>query len=123
MPRGNNRKIMLDTFYTSTKPYVLISPSLTEGLDLKEDLSRLCIICKVPYANLTDKWIKERMKENQEWYINQACTTMVQMTGRSIRSETDFATTYILDKDFLTLANSGINMFPKWWKDSVVSFD
>lgn len=123
MPRGNDRKLILDTFYNSSKPYVLISPSLTEGLDLKEDLSRLCIICKVPYANLMDKWIKERMKENQDWYVNLACTTMVQMTGRSIRSETDFAKTYILDKDFITLAKSGMNMFPKWWKDSVVMYD
>ena len=33
----------------STKPTVLISPSLYTGLDLKDDLSRFQIITKVPY--------------------------------------------------------------------------
>ena len=122
MPRGKERQTILDIFYTSSKPYVLISPSLTEGIDLKEDLSRLCIICKVPYANLMDKWTKTRMSESQEWYINLACMTLVQMTGRSIRSETDFATTYILDSDFLNLAKNSTKIFPKWWQESVVTY-
>lgn len=122
MPKGKERQMILDTFFNSTKPYVLISPSLTEGIDLKEDLSRLCIICKVPYANLMDKWTKTRMTENQEWYLNLACMSLVQMTGRSIRSETDYASTYILDSDFLNLAKNSINIFPKWWQESVVTY-
>jgi ATP-dependent DNA helicase DinG len=36
----------------STKPNVLISPSLYTGLDLKDDLSRFQIIVKVPYPDL-----------------------------------------------------------------------
>ncbi len=72
-----------------------------EGIDLKDDLSRLCIVCKVPYANLGDKWTKTRMDEDKEWYITAACMNLVQMSGRSIRSDTDFAKTYILDADFM----------------------
>lgn len=120
MPRGNDKQLLLDTFYASKKPYVLISPSLTEGIDLKEDLSRLCIICKVPYANLTDKWTKERMTIDSSWYSTAACINLVQMSGRSIRSETDFANTYILDNDFEKLAINANDIFPEWWKDSVV---
>lgn len=123
MPRGTDKQILLDTFYASKKPYVLISPSLTEGIDLKEDLSRLCIICKIPYANLTDKWTKERMTLDSTWYSTMACINMVQMSGRSIRSETDYATTYILDSDFEILANNAYEIFPKWWKESVVLDD
>jgi len=120
LPRRTNKKAILDAFQNSEKPYVLISPSLTEGVDLKDDLSRLCIICKVPYGNLKDKWTKTKLEKDRAWYIANACTTLVQMTGRSIRSETDFATTYILDSDFLKLAQSAIDIFPKWWKDAVV---
>jgi len=119
-PVGADRQIMLDTFYASKKPYVLISPSLMEGIDLKEDLSRLCIICKIPYLNLGDNWTKERMSIDPEWYTTMACVHLIQMTGRSIRSETDYAETYILDKDFLKLAHQSVNIFPKWWQDSVI---
>ncbi len=120
MPRGNDKQLLLDTFYASKKPYVLISPSLTEGIDLKEDLSRLCIICKVPYANLTDKWTKERMTLDPSWYTTAACINLIQMSGRSIRSSTDYANTYILDSDFGNLAMNAMEIFPDWWKESVV---
>lgn len=120
MPRGQDKQILLDTFYASKKPYVLISPSLTEGIDLKEDLSRLCIICKVPYANLIDKWTKERMTIDPAWYTTMACINLIQMSGRSIRSENDYANTYILDKDFELLACNGNEIFPKWWQKSVI---
>ena len=120
LPRGANKKAMIKMFQNSDKPLVLISPSLTEGVDLKDDLSRLCIICKVPYGNLKDKWIKTRLDQDQAWYVANACTTLVQMTGRSIRSETDYAKTYILDSDFMTLAQRAVDIFPKWWSDSVV---
>lgn len=120
MPRGNDKQTILNMFYNSNKPFVLISPALTEGIDLKDELSRFCIVCKVPYANLKDKWTKTRMDEDQKWYMIRACTSLVQMTGRSIRSESDFATTYILDSDFLKLASFAINTFPKWWQESVM---
>lgn len=119
MPRGENRLDVLNAFYTSTIPYVLISPSLTEGLDLKDDLSRFCIICKVPYANISDVWTKTRMSLSNNWYLTNAAQTLVQMTGRSIRSETDFCDTYILDEDFINFASRAITILPDWWKESV----
>jgi ATP-dependent DNA helicase DinG len=39
----------------STKPTVLISPSLHTGLDLKDDLSRFQIMIKVPYPSIGDR--------------------------------------------------------------------
>ena len=120
MPRGMTKNLTLDVFYNSDKPYVLLSPALMEGIDLKDDLSRLCIICKVPYANLGDKWTEMRMKESNEWYTTATCMNLIQMTGRSIRSETDFAKTYILDKDFMTLAKNSIDIIPKWWQEAVI---
>lgn len=119
-PQGKEREAILNSFKESDFPYVLISPSLTEGLDLKDDLSRFCIICKMPFASLGDKWVETRKNLNQIWYINKACETLVQMTGRSIRSELDYCDTFILDSDFLKLAHMGMDIFPKWWKDAVI---
>lgn len=119
-PQGNVRELILNTFKNSSNNYVLISPSLTEGLDLKDDLSRFCIICKVPYASLNDEWIKARIKLDPTWYNIHTAETLVQMTGRSIRSETDHADTYILDSNFLDFAKKNQHLFPVWWKDSVL---
>ena len=60
------------------------------------------------------------MKENKEWYLTATCINLVQMCGRSIRSETDFAKTYILDSDFMMLAKNTMDILPKWWQDSVI---
>ena len=120
MPRGSNRQEILNEFYESDEPLVLISPSLSEGLDLKDDLSRFCIICKVPYASLGDPWVKARMEKNNIWYTINAAQTLIQMTGRSIRSETDYCDTYILDSNFLQFAKQSFNLLPNWWKDSVI---
>jgi Rad3-related DNA helicase len=89
-------------------------------LDLKDDLSRFCIICKMPYANIADKWVKTRLTLDPNWYANHTAETLVQMCGRSVRSKDDFATTYILDEDFLRFAETYYYLLPDWWKDSVV---
>ena len=104
----------------SQNPYVLISPSLTEGIDLKDDLSRFCIICKVPYPSIADEWTKQRIKLDQSWYNVKTAETLIQMTGRSIRSQTDHAETYILDSNFLEFAGRNPDLFPTWWQESVV---
>lgn len=101
-------------------PTILLSPSMTEGLDLKEDLSRFQVILKCPYPYLGDKFIKARMERDPSWYIWQTALTMVQATGRSIRSDTDSATTYVLDSDFQFFFGKAESILPQWWKDSVV---
>lgn len=123
IPRPNNKQEVLNHFYNSDDPLVLLSPSLTEGLDLKEDLSRFCIVCKMPYANTNDQWIKERQQEDQTWYAANTCTILMQMTGRVVRSEKDIASTYILDNCFNFLVAKYGNLFPKWWQNSVFSIE
>ena len=96
---------------------VLLSPSMTEGLDLKDELSRFQIIVKCPWNSLADPYVKARMEMDPEWYQWTACLTLVQALGRSIRSTSDYATSYILDGDTRRLFDSGI--LPDWWMDSV----
>jgi ATP-dependent DNA helicase DinG len=47
------REEVVEEHVNTTKPTVLISPSLHMGLDLKDNLSRFQIITKVPYLTLT----------------------------------------------------------------------
>jgi Rad3-related DNA helicase len=100
-------------------PTILISPSLTEGLDLAGDLSRWQIITKIPFPSLGDEWIKTRMQLDSEWYTWKTVLTLIQASGRSIRSKKDYAETFILDSDFNRLMNQGSHLFPQWWKDGL----
>jgi ATP-dependent DNA helicase DinG len=84
----------------STEPTILLSPSMSEGVDLKDDLSRFAILCKIPYPNVGDPIVEARMKRDKKWSDREVIKTIAQSYGRSIRTETDYATFYILDQCF-----------------------
>ena len=97
---SSNRDDILQKHIKSKKPTVLLSPSMTEGIDLKEDLSRFQILCKVPFPYLGDKLTRKKMNKWDWWYDLQTAKAVIQSTGRSVRSETDTAVTYILDSSW-----------------------
>jgi len=90
---------------------VFMGPSLLEGLDLKDDVSRFQIFFKVPYPNLGDPLIKAKMNTMPNWYDWKTGITIMQGVGRSVRNEDDWAVTYILDACFLSLINKP-ELFP-----------
>lgn len=78
---------------------IIVGPSLTEGLDLKDDLCRFMILAKVPYPTL-DEFNSKKMKLMPDWYGWKTVTTIIQALGRGIRHKTDYCTTYLLDSYF-----------------------
>lgn len=93
-----NRDAILRKHVESLEPTVLVSPSMTEGVDLKDDLSRFQVFLKMPFPFLGDEVTKKRMKLNDGWYPFVTARSIIQGVGRSIRNETDSAQTYILDE-------------------------
>lgn len=100
---------------------ILLSPSMSRGVDLKDDLCRVQVIAKVPFPSLGDKMVSGRLHlpGGQEWYSVQVVRDIVQMTGRGVRSESDTCTTYILDGQFGRLYSRNKSLFPQWWRDAV----
>jgi Rad3-related DNA helicase len=96
---------------------VLLSSSLWEGVDLKDDLSRFQIIAKVPYPNLSEKRTKIKMQKFPLWYKSQTLTKLLQGFGRSIRNEDDWAVTYVLDSAASDLLLQNKSMIPKSYQD------
>jgi Rad3-related DNA helicase len=92
---------------------------MQEGVDLKGDLSRFQVICKVPYPYLGDKVVKKRMHKWRWWYDYETLKTVVQSIGRSIRSEDDHAITYILDDDWYRFASKHKQSLPENLKGTV----
>lgn len=98
---------------------ILVGPSLVEGLDLKDSLSRFIIWLKVPYLSLGDRWVTTRMNENQDWYIREAALQFVQGSGRSMRHEEDHCVTITIDDMFSELLRSGKRFLPDWFMEAI----
>jgi len=117
---NESRDDCINTFTNNDgkKPMVFISPSITEGLDLKDDKSRFAIFAKIPYPHMGDAWVKRRMDLSNEWYQRQAMISIIQGGGRVVRSEQDWGNVYILDESFAFLWRQFKSRTPKWWKDA-----
>jgi ATP-dependent DNA helicase DinG len=104
---------------TSPGPTVLCSPAMTEGVDLRDDLSRFQVVLKVPYPNPKNPYVAARMGRDDGWYAWQTAMRLIQATGRSVRSPSDFAETYIVDSDFGEFRRRNRHLLPGWWLDAV----
>lgn len=107
--------------YRATPGAVLVAPSLDRGVDFKGDDCRVVIVAKVPYPSLGDKQVSQRVygPGGQQWYNVQTIRSLVQMTGRGVRSEDDFATSYILDAQFKKNLWKSRRLFPEWWAEGL----
>jgi ATP-dependent DNA helicase DinG len=105
----------------STRPTVLISPSFYQGLNLKDDLSRFQIITKIPYPDLSDKKVAALRKKDMNWYLWNTIVRLTQTYGRSIRSQEDHASTYILDSNINYLLRNVNDMFPSWFTEAIIN--
>ena len=92
---------------------------MTEGIDLRDDLSRFQVICKIPYPYLGDKLIRKKMNKWKWWYPLQTAKTIIQAIGRSVRSKDDYATTYILDEDWDRFYRMNRRLFPEDFHETV----
>lgn len=77
-------------------PYVIVGPSLYEGIDLKQDSGRFNIIVKTPYSGIDD-YIRKKMEIYNFWYERQTLEKLVQAIGRTNREVDDWSKTYIMD--------------------------
>lgn len=115
-----NKEAMLAA-HAASQNGIIIAPAMHEGLDLKGDLSRFQIILKVPYPSFVDNpQLEMRMKISGDYYNYLTAMKLVQAYGRSIRSETDYAKTYILDEDFKSFFQRSKSILPKWFKQAIV---
>lgn len=112
---GNDRNKVIKAFSNISTPTLLISPSITEGLDLVDDQARFAIFAKVPFPYLGDQWIRKRLEMSQEWYQRRTLINVIQGGGRIVRSKEDHGIVYILDESWGYLYQTTYNKIPKWW--------
>lgn len=116
---SGNRDEILKLHLTCNEPTVLLSPSMMEGVDLADAASRFQILCKVPFPYLGDLVISKRMEKNKMWYPYTTAKSVIQSFGRSIRNESDYAVSYILDSDWERFFYRNAQMFPEDFRKSI----
>ena len=115
---GIKNDVLIKKHMESRTPTVLLSPSMSEGISLDDDLARFQIIVKLPFASMADPRVKAKMKEGK-WYVNQMLKEIMQASGRATRSEEDHSVTYVLDSSFPFFIEQCKNELPKWFVDRI----
>lgn len=109
--------------YLNSSAGILLAPSLERGIDLPYDQCRVVIVTKIPYPYLGDKQVSARLHSDggQRWYNTETIRSLVQMSGRGVRSSDDFCATYVLDRQFVaSIWPKSKHLIPQWWKDAII---
>lgn len=118
---GSSERSALLRIHGSTDASVLISPSLFQGVDLKDEMSRFQVVVKVPYPDLSERRTVVKLQRDSAWYDWQTALRLVQTYGRSVRSETDHAVTYVLDSNFVRFVDAHRDLFPAYFLEALRS--
>jgi len=114
---GVRNEVILEQHMQTDDPTVLISPSMSYGVDLRDDLARFQIIIKAPYLPTKDKRIERLMKDDFDWYQNKMLCSLIQACGRGVRSHKDHCITYILDAAIVESIVKNKHKLPKYYLD------
>jgi Rad3-related DNA helicase len=117
--QGSEEKDKILKKMKKTTGTVVMGPSLLEGLNLVDDLSRFQIFLKVPYPYLGDKYVAAKLNYSQKWYNWKTAVSVLQGVGRSVRTPTDWAVTYLIDGCFSDLFKSASDQFPSDFKSRI----
>lgn len=110
-------------FRSAPSPAILVSPAITEGIDLPDDMCRLNILAKMPFPNPTSAIMKARAAQDAEYMGYIMVNSATQATGRSTRSELDWSESFICDDSVWSYIGSRHrpgkyrHLFSQWWLD------
>lgn len=115
---SESRSRTVEQFKSSSTGTILVSPSVDTGYDFPLTQCEYQIIAKVPFVNNSGKLMKARLANDKQYSNYMTALTLVQMTGRGMRSADDRCETIILDDNIGWFVGQNANHFPKWWMQS-----
>lgn len=116
---SSNKDEMLKMHMESEESTVIVSPSMDTGVSFDNDSARFQIIAKVPYPSLGSQKNKLRQKNNPDWYAWKTVAGLIQMSGRPVRSEMDYADTVIIDGSFGDVIKHSSHFLPDWIQEAI----
>jgi len=103
----------------ATPDGVLVSPRALEGVDLKGAASEFQIFIKLPFPSTGDPRVEKRKKTAHGWYDLMVAIAVIQGCGRSVRTASDIAPTYILDVAWGWWFKANHHLFPAYFKQAL----
>ena len=109
----------IDNFTSNDKRYLIVA-----GADFGADLvfAKVQFLLKFPYSNLDDRMrtLETIMGKDafNRYYINEAITRDVQISGRVCRGESDFGVTIILDAKQREVHDRYRASYPAWYNEA-----
>ena len=116
---SSNKDEVLRMHMESEEPTVIVSPSMDTGVSFDNDSARFQIIAKVPYPSLASQKNKMRQMNNPDWYSWKTVSGLIQMTGRPVRSDKDYADTIIIDGGFGDVIKHSSQFLPDWIQEAI----
>ena len=116
-----DRDAAISHFKAAPPGRALLSPSVSTGVDLPDELCRFQVIAKMPFTNLGDEILAKRQKKHPEAANLDVARAIVQAAGRGMRSADDHCVTYIADSNFGWFYRANPGLFPGWFREAVVT--
>lgn len=112
-----NARDVVAAFKRRSGTAILVSPVMEEGYDFPGDECRYQIIAKVPFVDTRSLIMQARAKSDKNYLNYLTALSLIQMTGRGMRSESDWCETIIIDDHIGWFWSAGRKrgMFPKWF--------
>jgi Rad3-related DNA helicase len=114
---------MLRHHFTTEKPTIIVSPSVSTGVSFDNERSRFQVIAKIPYPSLASQKNKMRQKTYPDWYSWRTVAELIQACGRSVRNHKDYADTIIIDGSFSDVLKFSSHYMPLWFQESIKTFN
>ncbi|MDB4725806.1 hypothetical protein OAF54_00125 [bacterium] len=95
---------------------VLVGCGMTTGLSLDHDKARWSAIVNLPFANLKDRAVRANLERRPANYAWQTIRHVLQASGRTTRTPTDWSDCFILDSRFPKLYKEHSGMWPEWFR-------
>ena len=116
---SQNKDEVLRLHMESEEPTVIVSPSMDTGVSFDNDSARFQIIAKIPYPSLASQKNKMRQKNNPDWYSCKTVSGLIQMSGRPVRSNIDYADTIVIDGGFGDVMKHSSHFLPEWFQNAI----
>ena len=113
-----NTQTIVEEFRKAEPPAVIASPTLSTGWDFPMKDCEFQVIGKLPFPNISDGLLAHRVKESPGLIDYMTMQTLVQTTGRGMRSAEDQCETFIVDDSIQWYMDRNRGLAPLWFLES-----
>jgi len=114
-------KSAIQHFRDADPPCIMVSPSMVTGYDFPYDQCEYQIISKIGFPDTRSVSMQARVKRDNEYAYYITMLSIVQASGRGMRSKDDQCEVFIVDDHWSWFVNRWKKFAPAWFLESCTS--